>query len=72
MKLFTRKGINRALVELAVELRRLSWLGLAIAGLLLGTDANVMTAVVATVWWVMVQTVAFFILARAGGGNDTS
>lgn len=72
MKLFTEKGVNTALVLLAVELRRLAWTGLAFAGVLLGADHQVATFMVAAVVWVVAQALAFVMVAKANGGSDTS
>lgn len=71
-KLFTARGLDRALVLLAVELRRLAWTGLALAGLLFGADQKVATLVVAVVVWLLAQAAAFAIVALTDDGNDTS
>lgn len=72
MKLFKKAGLKAAMKQLAVELRRLAWLGMAIAAGLTGMDAQVATFVVAALWWTVLQVAAFVLTARADDGNDTS
>lgn len=72
MKLFKKAGLKAAMKQLASDVRKLAWCGVAVAAALTGMDGQVVTFVVAAVWWTVLQAVAFVLTARADDGNDTS
>lgn len=71
MKLFKKAGLKSAQKQLAVELRRLAWLGMVIAAALTGVDSQAVTFMVAGFWWTMLQAAAFVLTARADDGIDS-
>lgn len=66
-KLFTRAGLNRALLEGASQLRRLSWLAVAVAAAVVGLQSKAGNLLLAAVWWAVCQVVAFVLTAMSDG-----